>query len=133
MNRDGISFNANDLAYGSHTGLAKDYLPVSNGHVISVPQHQYTCRTKTQHHSDICKRLTTIFEEKNSDYGDSFSETYAQYGMTSVCIRLADKLNRLKTIAAAGEQGRQVKDESVKDTLRDLANYAIMALMELES
>lgn len=46
------------------------------------------------------------------------------------CIRLDDKLNRLKSFAK--KQDMQVTDESVIDTLTDLANYAIMTIMELK-
>ena len=48
--------------------------------------------------------------------------------MTMPCIRLEDKLNRLKALTRAGNQ--QVNDESIDDTLMDLANYAIMTLVE---
>lgn len=45
------------------------------------------------------------------------------------CIRLDDKLNRLKSLA---KNPAQVRDESIRDTLLDLANYAIMTVIEME-
>ena len=45
------------------------------------------------------------------------------------CIRLDDKLNRLKSLA---KNSAQVRDESIRDTLLDLANYAIMTVIEME-
>lgn len=48
--------------------------------------------------------------------------------MAMPCIRLEDKLNRLKALTRNGNQ--QVNDESIDDTLMDLANYAIMTLVE---
>ena len=45
-------------------------------------------------------------------------------------IRLGDKLNRFKTLSRKPEQ--QVRDESLRDTLLDLANYAIMTVLEME-
>ena len=39
-----------------------------------------------------------------------------------------DKLERLKTLYKGGDQ--QVKDESIDDTLLDIANYAVMELLE---
>jgi hypothetical protein len=45
-------------------------------------------------------------------------------------IRLNDKLRRFCTLSRNG--GQQVKDESVRDTLLDLANYAIMTVLEME-
>ena len=45
-------------------------------------------------------------------------------------IRLGDKFNRFKTLSRSGEQ--KVSDESIRDTLIDLANYAIMTVLEME-
>lgn len=83
---------------------------------------------KINMHFEICKRLNALYAQKNHDYGDSFSKSYAEYGMTMPCIRLEDKLNRLKALTMKGEQ--QVSDESIEDTLLDLANYAIMTVVE---
>ena len=80
-------------------------------------------------HYEIAKELNKLYAKKNEDYGDSFHKSYEEYGMTMPCIRLEDKLNRFKTLIKNGKQ--QVNDESIEDTLKDLANYAIMTLMEL--
>lgn len=45
---------------------------------------------------------------------------------------MSDKTNRLISLAGKPEAERMVKDESITDTLLDLANYAIMTLAELE-
>ena len=50
--------------------------------------------------------------------------------MPMACIRLTDKLNRLCALTKSGEQ--HVQNESIEDTLRDLANYSIMTLIEIE-
>ncbi|WP_416389590.1 nucleotide modification associated domain-containing protein [Peptoanaerobacter stomatis] len=49
--------------------------------------------------------------------------------MISAVTRISDKTNRLQSLCV---NKQQVKDESIKDTLMDLANYAIMTLIELE-
>ena len=79
-------------------------------------------------HSEICEELNVLYERKNHDYGDSFGKSYAEYGMAMPCIRLEDKLNRLKALTRNGNQ--RVSDESIEDTLLDLANYAIMTVVE---
>lgn len=79
-------------------------------------------------HQDICKELTAIYEAKNKDYGNSFSKQFEEYGITSSAIRLEDKFLRFKNLI---RNEAQVKDESVEDTLLDLANYAILTVMEL--
>lgn len=85
---------------------------------------------KAETHADICAALTALYERKNHDYGDSFGKSFAEYGMAMPCIRLEDKLNRLKALTRSGAQ--KVTDERLEDTLMDLANYAIMTLVEMQ-
>ena len=84
---------------------------------------------KVSHHCNICGSLSALYEKKNADYGDSFGKSFKEYGLTMTCIRLEDKLNRLKALT---KNKAQVEDESITDTLMDLANYAIMTIIELE-
>jgi hypothetical protein len=51
-----------------------------------------------------------------------------EFGITASVVRMSDKMERLKSLT---KKKTQVKDESVKDTLLDLANYAIMTVMHL--
>lgn len=85
---------------------------------------------KAEMHKKLCDKLHEIYVAKNSDYGDSFKVVRDKY-KNSILIRLNDKLNRLEALYS-NNQLRQVKDESVKDTLLDLANYCLMELIELE-
>lgn len=80
-------------------------------------------------HGVILNVLHDIYKEKNADYGNSFHETFAEEGLAMARIRLTDKLNRFKNLTKDNEQ--HVEDESVLDTLYDMANYAIMTIMEL--
>lgn len=86
--------------------------------------------SKVEKHAEICKSLNSLYERKNHDYGDSFAISFKEEGMAMVRIRLGDKFNRFKTLSRGADQ--QIKDESIKDTLLDLANYAIMTLIEME-
>ena len=67
-----------------------------------------------------------VFRKKNTDYGDSF----ATYGIIGILIRLEDKMRRAISISKNGVT--LVKDESIRDTLLDLHNYAAMGLMLLD-
>ena len=87
-------------------------------------------KTKTERHSDICKEINALYARKNHDYGDSFHQTFVEEGMAMARIRLGDKFSRFKTLSRGGEQ--KVNDESIRDTLIDLANYAIMTVVEME-
>lgn len=82
------------------------------------------------HHRAICNELNSLYERKNRDYGDSFHKTYLEEGMAMARIRLTDKLERFKKLTREG--GQEVKDESIRDTLIDMANYAIMTAMEMD-
>lgn len=86
--------------------------------------------TNVQKHEFICRMLNKIYEQKNHDYGDSFHISFEEEGMAMPRIRLGDKFNRFKALTRAPEE-RQVADESILDTLLDMANYAIMTAMEV--
>ena len=78
----------------------------------------------------ITDRMVELYQNKNFLYGDSFAKLYNKYGLLSSVIRLSDKVNRLE-----GMYGTQQVDdlgESIIDTLTDLANYAIMTIIEIE-
>ena len=90
-----------------------------------------TTNTKVERHKQICMELNALYARKNHDYGDSFHQTFVEEGMAMPRIRLGDKFNRFKTLSRKLDSQR-VTDESLKDTLLDLANYAIMTVLEME-
>ena len=87
---------------------------------------------KYERHSEITNQLNEIYIAKNTDYGDAFGDTFKKLGIISAVTRIADKTNRLMSLSAKTEAERNVKDETIKDTLMDLANYALMTLIEME-
>lgn len=87
-------------------------------------------RDKPERHAMICDEIKELYRKKNADYGDSFHKTFIEEGMAMPRIRLTDKLERFKRLTKSNEQN--VKDENIRDTLIDLANYAIMTILELE-
>ena len=86
---------------------------------------------RIQMHKEICEKLNDIYARKNSDYGNSFGETFEKLGVISAITRISDKYNRLVSLCTKPEEERKVKDESIEDTLLDLANYAIMTVIEM--
>ena len=84
---------------------------------------------KVARHYAICQKLNQVYKAKNHDYGDSFGDTYKKLGIISAVTRLSDKMNRIISLAVSHDA--QVKDERIEDTLLDMANYAIMTLIEL--
>ena len=85
---------------------------------------------RIQIHEAKCNELHTTYVIKNHDYGDSFAKTRAVVP-NAILVRLHDKLNRLTTLMTG--EAAMVKDESIDDTLLDLANYALMELVEREA
>ena len=83
-----------------------------------------------ERHERLCRELHELYRRKNADYGDSFHKTFLEEGYAMSRIRLTDKLERFKQISRMGAQ--QVNDESLRDTLIDLANYAVMTIVEME-
>lgn len=86
--------------------------------------------TKVDRHKALCMELNALYEKKNHDYGDSFHQTYLEEGFAMSRIRLSDKLSRFKALSK--KQNAQVRDESIRDTLIDLANYALMTILEMD-
>lgn len=86
---------------------------------------------KTNRHKMLCNFIHELYRRKNHDYGDSFHLSFKEEGMAMARIRLGDKLNRFKQLSK-NPDSQQVKGESIKDTLLDLANYAIMTVLEIQ-
>jgi len=96
----------------------------------TVPASRKSEPDNVARHRKIVMGLNELYARKNADYGDSFHDTYIEEGMAMARIRLSDKLNRFKSLTRNNQQ--QVKDESIRDTLLDLANYAIMTVIEMD-
>lgn len=91
-----------------------------------------------EHRIDNYKRLQAdmlqTFVDKDSDYGDSFGKTYEKYGIVSALTRMSDKINRIDNLTAINSRDSSAKmkvDESIEDTLLDLANYAMLTYLEI--
>lgn len=90
---------------------------------------------KVQLHNNVLECIHSLYVKKNHDYGDSVHDTYKKYGLVSFLVRMEDKLNRVRTLSLKKENEKiddaKVTDEKIEDTLLDLANYSILAFMEL--
>ena len=111
---------------------AKDYMDKGIGHpgVTYTPVTPKFDPDNVHAHLEVCGELNVIYERKNADYGDSFAQSLDKHGLIAAIVRLDDKMNRVINLNKADEQ--LVNDESVRDTLIDLANYAIMSVMWLD-
>lgn len=86
--------------------------------------------------NDDCKAFKNItgnmlntYIAKNHDYGNSFDQSLDKFGLVAAVVRIGDKMNRIESLIT---KEAKVKDESIKDTLLDMANYAIMTTMWMD-
>lgn len=114
-------------SYKSLTDLVMDY--TKNGKIYLNIDFEEDKEDKIQF-QDILDEMLKIYQSKNSDYGSSFDKSLDEYGVTAGLIRMEDKMNRLKTLT---KNEQKVKDESIEDTLIDLANYSIMTCLYLRN
>lgn len=79
----------------------------------------------------IVNEMLDLYQRKQSDYGDSAGKTFDEWGLVSFLVRMNDKMNRIISLTKKKENPK-IADEKIEDTLLDLANYSIMALIELD-
>lgn len=77
----------------------------------------------------ITQEMCDTYIKKNHDYGDSFNISLNKYGLIAGVVRMEDKINRISSLS---KKDSLIKEETIADTLSDLANYAIMTLMWLK-
>lgn len=75
-------------------------------------------------------KLAATLEQKNQAYGDSFTKSLDEDGLLVLKIRLGDKFNRVSSLIKKGKL--KENDESLEDTLLDLAGYSILGLKYLK-
>ena len=80
----------------------------------------------------VLQRMAQIHQAKNADYGNSFELSAQLLGrpvVEGLLTRMCDKLARACRLAQG--QAPQVAGEALQDTLLDLANYAVLAVLAL--
>lgn len=83
---------------------------------------------RTKEFEKIIKEMLDIYIKKNANYGNSFGKAFEELGPISGVTRLYDKMNRIIALTKGSENNY----ESLEDTFIDLANYAIMNLIEMK-
>ena len=84
----------------------------------------------TRRFETITNKMLDTYKAKNHDYGNSFTNLFNECGMIYAYGHMAEKLARVKSLMKDEEK---VKGEGMKDSLLDLANYAILTVMELDN
>ena len=85
---------------------------------------------KIREFKKIANELAELYAQKNTAYGDSFGRSVEKYGNIAALTRISDKFNRLENLMLHPDVNED--DERLEDTLRDMASYAIMTILELK-
>lgn len=83
--------------------------------------------------SVIITEMIDLHHKKNADYGNSFDKSLDEDGLLVAKIRIGDKVNRFLTLTSKKTQEAKVSDESIEDTLIDLANYCLMTIVWMKN
>ena len=86
--------------------------------------------TSAHQFKDIVKGMIETYVRKNHDYGNSFDKSLDKFGLVASVVRIGDKMNRIESLV---QKKAMVQDESIRDTLLDMANYAIMTVMWMDN
>lgn len=86
--------------------------------------------TSAHQFKDIAKGMIETYVRKNHDYGNSFDKSLDKFGLVASVVRIGDKMNRIESLV---QKEAMVQDESIRDTLLDMANYAIMTVMWVDN
>lgn len=86
--------------------------------------------TSAHQFKDIVKGMIETYVRKNHDYGNSFDKSLDKFGLVASVVRIGDKMNRIEYLV---QKKAMVQDESIRDTLLDMANYAIMTVMWVDN
>ena len=87
---------------------------------------------------ELLEKMKATHDAKRHDYANT-DDVFANFRTCEMagipawkgcCIRIGDKFSRI--MGFAKKETLKVKDESIEDTLIDLANYAIIALILYE-
>ena len=78
----------------------------------------------------ITEEMLQTYIRKNHDYGDSFNKSLDKFGIIASVVRMNDKMERIESLM---NKEALVKDESIKDTLLDLASYCVMTTIWLNN
>ncbi len=107
---------------------------VSTKLTIQVFEKEYPELSKE--FKNIQKEMYEMFARKHMDYGlnnialggDIINNSDdKKFSLTGLCIRLTDKISRLKNLLVNGRSF--VKGEGMEDTFIDIANYGIIGLL----
>lgn len=140
------SFNKGDLKKVGNTDYVYDpeggWQELIVGSAFMPKKPKMTKLDYLHYHKNMCEKMMAITAAKNADYTGASDDPFSNFrevetlGITSVEIgfltRMSDKWSRIRSLVKS-KGVRQVLDESLEDTIIDLANYLILFAGYLKS
>lgn len=132
---DNFSYEAKDImAREMHSiitnGLTQEHISafMKAAPIIDIPMNLQMSGDNTGAllFQEIVGGMCETYISKNHDYGNSFDKSLDEDGLVASKVRIGDKFNRFGNLI---RKENKVSDESMEDTLLDMANYAIMTVM----
>lgn len=124
----GLASLANDVQYKKITPeeICKRLDTIRINLEVFEESDKSLSNTSANQFKDIAKGMIETYVRKNHDYGNSFDKSLDKFGLVASVVRIGDKMNRIESLV---QKKAMVQDESIRDTLLDMANYAIMTVM----
>lgn len=107
----------------------------------NAPYNGMTTEDLIKYHSACCEKMKAILSSKNADYTGGTVDPFANFSRVEkmeiasteqgFLTRMLDKFSRINSFVKQGTL--QVKDESIEDTLLDLANYSLLLAAYIKS
>ena len=88
----------------------------------------YTLEEQAYHNRQftaITEEMKELYDRKNTKYAGAFDNTLKKWGLVAAGVRIEDKVSRMSSLIM---DSSNCGDETLEDTLIDLANYAVMTL-----
>ncbi len=97
----------------------------NSGELLIVCEKLGITTHAAREHLRIAMANAILMNRKQLDYGP---RNISSFGVFGIIVRMNDKMERLKTLIGKGRK-RRAHNESIADTLRDISNYATIALI----
>lgn len=78
------------------------------------------------HAYDLAEELVELLVSKHKDYGPKNISSAPGGALNGLRVRMHDKLARINNLI---DSGRDPNHESLEDSFKDMANYAIIGLL----
>ena len=80
-------------------------------------------KSNLDYYKEILDGMYDLYERKNNDYGSAIEASIRELGLIYTVCLLNNKMLRIKNLVVNDK--RPMVDESIRDTLLDMAGYAI--------